>query len=80
MKISDPIGKVYQHSMFKKKSYNIPKGTRNILDNGMISTSNDQVVTVISWTTPEISAMRMMRVATYPTSQTTRCPPSRPGW
>ena len=26
MKISDPIGKVYQHSMFKKKSYNIPKG------------------------------------------------------
>ena len=26
MKISDPIGKVYQHSMFKKKSYNVPKG------------------------------------------------------
>ena len=26
MKISDPIGKVYQHSMFKKKTYNIPKG------------------------------------------------------
>ena len=31
MKISDPIGKVYQHSMFKKKTYNIPKGTHLIL-------------------------------------------------
>ena len=27
MKISDPIGKVYQHSMFKKKSYNVPTGS-----------------------------------------------------
>ena len=27
MKISDPLGKVYQHTMFKKKSYNIPKGS-----------------------------------------------------
>ena len=80
MKISDPIGKVYQHSMFKKKSYNIPKGTRIFLNNKMISPSNVQVVTVISWTTPEISAMRMMRVATYPTSRTTLCPPSRPEW
>ena len=26
MKISDPLGKVYTHTMFKKKSYNIPKG------------------------------------------------------
>ena len=31
MKISDPIGKVYQHSMFKKKTYNIPKGRHEIL-------------------------------------------------
>ena len=28
MKISDPIGKVYQHSMFKKKTYNVPKGIK----------------------------------------------------
>ena len=62
MKISDPLGKVYTHTMFKKKSYNIPKGTRNVLNNEMISPPNVQVVTVISWTTPEISAMRMMRV------------------
>ena len=25
MKISDPLGKVYTHTMFKKKSYDIPQ-------------------------------------------------------
>ena len=42
MKISDPLGKVYTHTMFKKKSYNIPKGgEEEYLERGRTQSEED---------------------------------------